>query len=323
MKFFLGFFGTLVCCLLAWCGLVFGQMGKFTTMSQWISDVYTQKEEIAKSIDSKKIVILAGSNALFGVDSKILEKAFGLRVVNYGVNAGIELPLTLYLAKRVIKRGDVVLMPLEYPMYSYDGTAGVQMIDYLLSREPSLFWKLSLYEQFYILWHVEVKRVYDGYLHKGGAKVTKGLYGAHHIDKNGDQIKTAFRYRKPYMDDAIKNHDLHPETYGASFDRDALGWRYLDAFVSWCKDRDVRVIFMPSTLMKNGSYFTKPQEKWFYENIAKEVRSRGWEYVGKPYSYMYDKSNYFNTNFHLINKARKIRTLQMVEDLKKSKPLLR
>jgi len=76
---------------------------------------------------------------------------------------------------------------------------------------------------------------------------------------------------------------------------------------------------MPSTLMKSKSYFKEPKEKWFYENIAKEVKNRGWRYIGEPYSYMYDKSNYFDTNFHLINKARKMRTLQMVDDLKKSK----
>ena len=86
--------------------------------------------------------------------------------------------------------------------------------------------------------------------------------------------------------------------------------------MKWCKARDARVIFMPSTLMKSESYFRNAKEKWFYENLANEVRKKGFVYVGKPYEYMYDISNYFNTNFHLTNKARKMRTLQMVQDLK-------
>ncbi|RUA00014.1 MAG: hypothetical protein DSY89_07400, partial [Deltaproteobacteria bacterium] len=59
-----------------------------------------KKEKIAKSIQTKKIVIVAGSNALFGIKSKMLSKALHMPVLNYGVNAGIELPLTLELAKR-------------------------------------------------------------------------------------------------------------------------------------------------------------------------------------------------------------------------------
>ena len=318
MKFFIYFLVVLFSCFVLWSGIVFGQIGGLTKSSQWIDDAYEKKESIAKDIDGKKVVIVAGSNALFGIDSKLIENAFGVRVVNFGVNAGIELPLTLFIAKKVIRDGDTVLMPLEYPMYSYDGTPGVQMIDYVLSREASFFWNLSLYEQFYVLWHVDIRRVYDGYLARGGVRVSRGVYGAHHIDGYGDQIKTELKYKEPYMRSQIKKHILSPETYGASFDRNALGWKYLDDFVTWCEGKNVKVIFMPSTLMKSKSYFDDPKERWFYENIAKEVRKKGWNYVGKPYEYMFDSSQYFNTNFHLINKARKVRTLKMIDDLRKA-----
>jgi len=302
---------------LGWALLVFGQFDKPTHMSQWIYDAYGKKQNIAKDIKDKKILIVAGSNALFGIDSKILASAFGMRVLNYGVNAGIELPYTLHVAKRVINRGDIVVMPLEYGMYSYDGTAGEQMIDYIFAREGSFFWELSFYEQLYMLWHVDLKRIWAGYLSKGSYPIHTGLYGAHHIDENGDQINTALRYRKPYMDSGIRKHTLKPEKYGKFFDRNSLGWKYIASFVKWCKRRDVKVVFMPSTLMKHESYFKYPKEKWLYENIDNEVKDRGWLYVGKPYLYMYDKSNYFDTNFHLIDKARTTRTFQMVEDLKK------
>ena len=319
MKFFIYFLLFMFLSFLVWVGVVFGQVGNPTKTSQWIFDAYEKKYEIAKSIKKRKIIVVAGSNALFGVDSKMLRRAFGMPVVNYGVNAGIELPLTLFLAKRVINKGDIIISPLEYPMYSYDGTAGVQMIDYILSREISLFWRLSLYEQFYILWHVSMKRVWDGYFNQSKTKVTKGLYGAHHIDENGDQINTQVKYRSAWMfGEVINNYAKKPEKYGEEFDKGAMGWGYLDNFVQWCKKRDVSIVFIPSTLLKDKSYFNDEKEKWFYENISKEVRDRGWDFVGNPYSFMYDKSLYFNTNFHLIEKAKDIRTKQIIEDLKKS-----
>lgn len=298
--------------------MIRGQTGNPTKMSQWIFDAYEKKEKIARSIKGRKIVIVAGSNALFGVDSRMLSDAYGLPVINDSVNAGIELPTILYLAKRVIGSGDVVIVPLEYPMYSYEGKPGMQMIDYIFSRVPEFFVKLTLKEQLYMVWHVSFKRIQNGYLHAGDQAVTKGLYGAHHIDANGDQNETEVSYRNEAMQAEVQNHMLHPETYGAKYDSGALGWEYLEAFTRWCRERDAKVIFMPSTLMEDASYRNEPKEQWFYTHIVEEVRERGWTYVGDPYDYMYDQALYLNTNFHLIDRGRKIRTEKMIDDLNAS-----
>jgi len=315
LKFFAVFVFSVVFCFFVWLGLVLRQAGHPTKMSQWIFDAYIKKEQIAKQIHGKKIVLVGGSNVLFGVDSKLLSKAFGLSVLNDGVNAGIELPCILYEAKKVIRKGDIVIMSLEYPMYSYEGKPGVQMIDYVLSREPSCLRQLTWKEVFYIVWHVDFKRILAGYFDLSQGSVTKGVYGAQHIDVYGDQTETALAYRSKALYKEVLAYTTKPEKYGASFDGHALGWKYLAEFVQWCRKRDVQVVFMPSTLMRHASYFKNPKEHWFYTHIADEVRKRGWVFVGKPYDYMYPQEMYFNTNFHLIDKARKIRTLQMVKDL--------
>jgi len=90
--------------------------------------------------------------------------------------------------------------------------------------------------------------------------------------------------------------DKNPETYGKEYNQNSLGWKYLKEFISWCDKRKVKVIFIPSTLM----------------DIAK---SKGLNYIGEPFDYMYNKSLYFNTNFHLNNIGRKIRTEQIIKDL--------
>jgi len=298
-----------------------GEAGNPTKMSQWIYDVYAKKEALAKKIHGKKIVVVAGSNALFGIESAMLEKEFGIPVLNDGVNAGIELPCVLHMAKKVIRPHDTVLMPLEYPMYSYDGKPGVQMIDFVLSRESSCLFHLRLQEVFYIFWHVSLQRVWEGYFDRSKKAVAEGLYGVHHTNAYGDQTETSVKNRSDAFYKEVLNHVKKPETYGKSFSQDALGWEYLEQFVEWCKQRDVEVIFMPSTLMWDDSYKQNSTERWFYEHIADEVRKRGWCFVGEPYDYMYPKEMYFNTNFHLIDTARKKRTLQMIEDLRKSKCL--
>ncbi len=313
------FFLSLITYFIIWIFIIFAQFGNPTKMSQWVYDVYQKKENIAKNIKGQKIVIVAGSNALFGIDSKLLSKYFKLPVLNYGVNAGIDLPLTLHLAKRVINKNDIVLAPLEYSMYLYNREAGVQMIDYLFSREPSFFWKLTLKEQFYILWHTTLKRVLDGYLSKGGEKITTGVYGVHHIDNNGDQIETKLSNKTPYMYKEIEKHKNNPEKYGHNFKTDTLSWNYLENFVNWCREKNVTVIFMPPAFMRNKSYLNNPIEKKFYQNIGKIIENRGWIYIGNPFKFMYNSLYFFNTNYHLINKGRFINTKLIISNLKKTK----
>ncbi len=313
---FLGWFIIFFAGLLSlWIFVIWGQAGNPTRMSQWVWDAYEKKGQIADRVAGQKIIIAAGSNALFGVDSKMLSQKFGLPVVNDGVNAGVELPVILWFAKQVIDPGDIVIVPLEYPLYSYTGKPSVQMIDFIFSRIPEFFRELTLKEQLYMLWHVSSKRLWEGYFDQSSAVVTAGLYGAHHIDGLGDQNETEVTHRSKAMQEEIQNHISHPETYGEAFDPGAPGWDYLSLFVLWCQEREVKVIFVPSTIMYDESYAEVPKEKWFYTHIADVIRKKGWIFAGDPYDYMYDETHYFNTNFHLIDSARKIRTKQMIDDL--------
>ncbi len=315
IKFYILF---LVLALLVWGLMILGQVGKPTKSSQWVWDVSKKKEHYAATLQSKKLVLVSGSNALFGVDSVMLSKAFGYPVVNDAVNAGIGLPSILMQGQRIIRENDIVILPLEYPLYSYDGKPGIQMIDYLYARAPWMLKKLTWSEQLWLFWHVSFKRLLAGYGDGEESPVTQGLYGAHHINIYGDQINTEKSSQSEAMKEEIKRHQEHPETYSDSFDTQALGWEYLTSFVTWCEARNVTVIFMPSTLMYHPSYKDDKKERAFYENIVHEVKRRGWNYAGIPSAYMYGAEAYLNTNFHLNDEGRKRRTLQMIKELQLS-----
>lgn len=316
MNFFIKFFITLFTLFIIYIAAVFVQTSRPTAMSQWVYDVYEKKTSIAHTIQEPKIIIVSGSNALFGIDSKMLSEHFDKKVINYGVNAGVLLPYTLYKAKEIIKPHDTVLLPLEYHMYTYDGIPNEQMIDYIFSRDIKAFYSLTTKEQFYMVWNITFKRLYDGYKAQGGEKVTQGLYGSHNIDEYGDQ-KSATKEAKS---EAIAAElDAHkPNNYGSLYSKDLLMWNYLEKFVSWCKSQNTKVIFVPSTMLYFDTYKTDSKERWFYENIANEIRNRGWEFVGNPYDYMYAKDSYFNTDFHLTSEAKEIRTKQLINNLKLS-----
>lgn len=315
IKFYILF---LVLGLVVWALMILGQVSKPTKSSQWVWDVTQKKEYYAATLQSKKVVLVSGSNALFGIDSSMLSAALGMPVVNYAVNAGIGLPSILMQSQRIIKTDDIVILPLEYPLYSYDGKPGIQMIDYLYARTPWIIKELRWSEQLWLFWHVSFKRLLAGYSDGEEIRITQGLYGAHHINIYGDQINTEKSRQSEAMKEELKRHQEHPETYSESFNTQALGWEYLTSFVSWCEARNVTVIFMPSTLMYHHSYRDDKKESAFYENIVNEVKRRSWNYIGSPYTYMYNEEAYLNTNFHLTDEGRKKRTLQMIKELQLS-----
>ena len=88
-----------------------GQLGKAQSNNQWINEAIAYKTQLAHALSSPKIVVVAGSGAMFGIDSGTLETAYGRPAVNLGVNAGISLPAILHNAIPAIGPGDLVLLP--------------------------------------------------------------------------------------------------------------------------------------------------------------------------------------------------------------------
>jgi hypothetical protein len=313
MRFIFGLAAGIAAVAAAWCLLVWMQAGRPTLMSQWIADAYAKKLAAAARTPSPKMVIVAGSNALFGIDSAMLERHFGLPVVNLGVNAGILLPAILAVSKPALRPGDIVLLPLEYPMYTYDGVPNAQMIDYLFSRRPGLFWDLSLKEEALTVWGMTFARLMRGFFARGGTPVDYGLYGAHRIDRHGDQILTETSRMGPEERQALSA--LKAQHYGRDKNENALAWTYLDAFRAWAQKQRITLIFLPPAFLGNPLYSNDPVERDFYTGLAAMLAAHGLTFVGDPYASMYPLSSFFNTDYHLNAEAREENTRRIIKDL--------
>ncbi len=82
-----------------------------TTYTGAVVDKYERLQEIQEP----KIILVGGSNVAFGVDSLKLEDAFGMPVVNMGLNAGLGQAFHSELIKEEISEGDIVIiMPEDY-----------------------------------------------------------------------------------------------------------------------------------------------------------------------------------------------------------------
>ncbi|MGN0015490.1 MAG: hypothetical protein ACI37T_08750 [Candidatus Gastranaerophilaceae bacterium] len=106
----------------------------YSQTAAYVNYLISQKNQKAQEFDKigNKILIFSGSNTLYGVNTKYIHQKTGLPVVNYGIHAGLE-DYIFEEAKKIMKSGDTVIMPLEYSLYKErNSTIPSQLAEYLV-----------------------------------------------------------------------------------------------------------------------------------------------------------------------------------------------
>lgn len=76
--------------------------------------VNNTKQKYLERAKSPKVILVGGSNLAFGVNSQLIEKSFGLPVVNMGLHAGLGLDYMISEVKNSIHKGDTIVLVPEY-----------------------------------------------------------------------------------------------------------------------------------------------------------------------------------------------------------------
>ena len=79
---------------------------------------FEDKIELLENHDEPHLIIVGGSNIIFGIDSEILEEEIGLPTINAGLHAGLGLQFFLDIAEEYARPGDVIILVPEYPLLS-------------------------------------------------------------------------------------------------------------------------------------------------------------------------------------------------------------
>lgn len=290
------------------------QLNAGTPGSRWVFDAYQHKIAAADKAPGPRVLVVAGSNALFGIDSGQLEAFWNRPVINLGVNAGLGLPYILDLSERVARAGDVILMPMEYALYLDDGAANAQIIDYVIGRDADYWHRLSFFRRLEFAFGMTPERWLQGLQHLPDAAVTSGIYGAHHLDARGDQTHSTAADRtaadKAAVSASISWH------YGARAAQEKGGWSLISAYAKWAQKNDVCVIAVPTVLLHHDQYEQDPQEAAFYASLPGRITALGIPYVGSPKDFMYPAEWLFNTDHHLQDWARVQHTARLIKLLK-------
>lgn len=101
--------------------LFYFQLGAPLNAEWWVKNSYNYKDVRAQNITSRKIIIIGGSNVLFGINSNLIKQKTGLPVINLATQGGLDIDFFYYKIQQHIKEGDVVVLPLEFEYYPRTG----------------------------------------------------------------------------------------------------------------------------------------------------------------------------------------------------------
>lgn len=296
-----------------------GQLGRPHPNNEWIIESIRYKQKIASALPSPKIVVLAGSGAMFGIDSAYLEETYDRPAVNLAVNAGISLPVILSSAENSIQPGDLVLMPLEYPLYNREEAVSSSLIHWANSYPRALL-QLPLKRAVEVFTKTSFTRVLEGYRGLPEDFTVNGDYGVQNLDQHGDQTHTERALREERHWNFLIS--LPAETYGNALRQGSFDWKRLRRFRDALLSQGACPVLLPPPLLFQRSYVESLSEVHFYETLPHKATSEGLFWLGRPRDTMRHANDFFDTNFHLVDEARLDYTQQVIGWLG-SQPMLR
>ena len=150
--------------------LYFWQIGRPVVAEWWLKNTIEKKEILSDSTPGPRIVIISGSNSLFGISGDVIEKKTGMKVVNLALHASLDIDYLAYILRRNIRNGDIVIAPLEYEYYRRDSTPTTWFVTNMLGWGGDYIKSRNFLDQARLITFTNKDRVVEGLLTGGSLK---------------------------------------------------------------------------------------------------------------------------------------------------------
>lgn len=312
------------------------QFGPYCPTEYWVRDLFILKSHQADKIKEQKIVIMAGSNGLYGFESPLIEKETGIKTINMSLHAGLSLGFILDRKKLRLKPGDMVVLPLEFECYSRTSVFNNVTNEAIISWDKDFYDDLPLWDKIKFISSCSPLRVATGVFQKYIRKSTRykidreEIIGkAEHVwakEEKAEEGKIQYRLINRYGDimgnKGTKHKRLKGQTYGgfssgkwkiSSYCKQALR-----EFLDYCNKKNVRVfITWPCTLKSKSFNLKNKHVTANAEKIKKFVSSLGVPMLGSLGDYHFKIDYFFDSGYHVNYKGRRLRTERFLTHLLK------
>lgn len=262
------------------------------------------KNERLCSLEGPKIVLVGNSNLAFGIDSRAIEEAFGMPVVNMGMHGGVGNPFYEQAALQNVCEGDIVI--LSYSNFDDGDVIKNQELAWITIENHWELWSYIRPKD----WPGMIK-AYPTYLKdcldlwsQGiGNRDSGDVYSRLQFNKYGDNV-----YDRPALLQGTDFSVIGIPTIGdATVDR-------LNKLNTQLNEKGATLLMVAYPIAV--SEYTPAREE--YVAFSNQIEDRlDCPLISRYEDYMMDKELFYNTHLHLNNEGVKVRTELLIADLQK------
>jgi len=261
------------------------------------------KEERLARLPSPKVVVIGGSNATFGLDSEVLERALCKPVVNMSIHASLGMEFMVNEVKDHLGKGDLVITSFELSSYSEpikDNEVHVLTVD----RAPEALRAIPWYRRPRVIMNVAILRLQSAWKYATGEwdrEVTEAVYTAKGFNERGDMVAhLGLAQRGPERQQPVEHRF---PVFGA----DAAP--ILKDLMENAQRSGAQVVFTWPAIAASGHRVD------IDSILAAEMRAVGFELLGDPTDLVFPDTAFHDTHYHLRATGRQLRTRQLIRDL--------
>lgn len=266
--------------------------------------IFDKRAALAKPASPGRIILVGGSNVVFGVYSPILEEAFGLPVVNAALHGGHGLAFTLREVGPYVRSGDHIVLLPEYANFLGQVVHGGYPLSELTLIDPSVARRLSSDQL--------QRAVGDApqILLRKTAQLVRQLLGRPRPDRPYDRDDFNANF------DIVGHWGLSAAPVASVRMTGEINSATRSIIADFCSDAAAvgATCYLSYPSLNAGSY-AKTDEA-LMQDIYTEMRATGLPLVGSPDRYTFPDSLHYDTYYHLGKEAQFERTRRLAEDLR-------
>lgn len=327
-RFLIGLVFGVALAIACFIGAIYSVLGVPTLSSRWIHDITQKQLRLADEVKSPRLIIVAGSSALFGINAAEIQRVTGCPTFNFGTHAALQLDYRLDRLKDAVRPGDTLLFAWEYEAYEPPGDPGIEY-DYILAYDPDYFRQMPLAGKIAFATRLAFGRLQRGWRNRLETEHSRPITqpyspytpitpGIDCLDDNGDEIFNTLARQSTAGNLGRSGVLLNrpPCTSQASFDQ-------LATFIAWAHQHHIAVLAtFPNILWDPG--YDSPSAHRTLQDIAKFYTSHGVPVVGTAQeATLHSRGEFLDSLYHLTHDAAVRRTDRLIPELRPYLPARR
>ncbi len=308
---------TLIACIvIIYMALIF-RYYRLPVSGLWINNCMKIKEDRIRKIQGNKIVFAGGSATLFGVRTLDIQKELGIPTVNMAVHAGLDIDYILERLKRSLREGDVVILPLEYELFSYDNVPSRVKLEYIFTYDRPYLRSLPLLDVCRFTLSVKMDSLLEAMRElgmKGYSEPPVGngwTYSSGSLNENGDETYNSGNKK---FEAAIINIPLGEH-------RVRKGLQIIKEFSEWCRLHNIALYVSYANTVYHEDYEKDFYRDYFTKRLKSFMAQNNINILGEPYDFFFDKALFYDSYYHLNDIGMTIRTKKLTAMIRELEPV--